>query len=213
MGNLALRIDRLEAIEAIRQLAFGYALSVDARDLPALVALYVEDIRVGPEGQGREALAQVFEASLRQFTTSAHHVTNHLIEFLDADNAIGLVSCRIEHEVGDDWVTASLLYHDRYVRRDGLWLFRGRVQTRLYATSQNDPPVGPAKLRWPNTVPSETGFYEALPSWEEFWRGEEPPAVKTLGSSKMVSRLRRGTGLPLPPRYTFAKTDTSPRNS
>ena len=117
------RLVRLEAIEAICQLAYGYALCVDARDLDALVALYVEDVRVGGGRQGRAALRETFDAA-RQFTTSAHHVTNHLIEMLGPDDAIGLVSCRIEHEVGKDWVTASLLYHDRYVRRDGVWLFR-----------------------------------------------------------------------------------------
>lgn len=198
------RLNRLEAIEAIRQLAYGYALAVDARDIDAVAGLYVEDIRVGGGKQGRAALREVFDTSLRQFTTSAHHVTNHLIEFLDADNAIGLVSCRIEHEVGDHWVTASLLYHDRYVRREGVWLFRGRVQTRLYATAENDPPVGPAKLRWPGAAPAETGFHDALPSWAEFWAGGGT-LYDGQGASALVSRLRRGTGLPAPPRYRFVE--------
>lgn len=197
----AARLDRLEAIEAIRQLAYGYALAVDARDLDAVTGLYVGDVRVGAK-QGRDALRAVFDASLRQFTASAHHVTNHLIEFLDADNAIGLVSCRIEHEVGDVWVTASLLYHDRYVRRGRDWLFRGRVQTRLYATAHDDPPVGEAKLRWPGSAPVETGFHDALPSWAEFWGGERT-AWEGQGAAMLVSRLRRGTGLPPPPRYLF----------
>jgi ketosteroid isomerase-like protein len=197
----AARLDRLESIEAIRQLAYGYALAVDARDLDAVSGLYIDDIRVGAE-RGREALRAVFDASLRQFTASAHHVTNHLVEFIDSDTAIGLVNCRIEHEVGDAWVTASLLYHDRYVRREGVWLFRGRVQTRLYATSHDDPPVGAAKLRWPGAAAAETGFHDALPSWGEFWAGERT-AWDGQGADTLVSRLRRGTGLPPPPRYQF----------
>ncbi|WP_380926108.1 nuclear transport factor 2 family protein [Sphingomonas leidyi] len=195
------RLDRLEAIEAIRQLAYGYALAVDARDLDAVTGLYVDGIRVGAN-QGREALRAVFDASLRQFSASAHHVTNHLIEFLDADTAIGLVSCRIEHEVGNAWVTASLLYHDRYVRRGGVWLFRGRVQTRLYATAHDDPPVGVAKLRWPGAAAAETGFHDALPSWAEFWGGDRT-VWEGEAAGDLVSRLRRGTGLPPPPRYQF----------
>lgn len=201
--SITTRLDRIEAIEAIRQLAFGYALCVDARDLDALVALYIEDIRVGEGRQGRAALRDTFDAALRQFTTSAHHVTNHLIEFLGPDDAIGLVNCRIEHEVGTDWVTASLLYHDRYARRDGVWLFRGRVQTRLYATAHDDPPLGSAKVRWPLSAAMESGFYDPLPSWEEFWNGDEGPTWGGEGASTLVSRLRRGTRLPPPPHYIF----------
>lgn len=197
---LAQRIDRLEASEAIRQLVYAYALAVDARDLDALVNLYVEDIRT-LEGQGRSALRRIFDASLRQFTTSIHHVTNHLIQFLGPDDAIGLANCRIEHEVGDQWVTASLLYHDRYMRRDGHWLFRGRVQRRLYATGQDDPPVGPLKMRWPGGESAESPYYDALPSWTRFWTGDEAVEAVGVGADKMVSRLRGTVRLPAPPHY------------
>jgi ketosteroid isomerase-like protein len=199
---LLARIERLEAVEAIRQLAYGYALAVDARDLHALVGLYVEDVRVGGGLQGRAELRAVFDRALRQFTTSTHHVTNHLIEFLDLDDAIGLVACRIEHEVDSHWVTASLLYHDRYVRRGGEWLFRGRVQARLYATAEGDPPTGPSKIRWPGAEPAESGFYESLPPWAQFWAGTDVP-WDGEGASRLVSRLKRGTGLPKPPQYLF----------
>lgn len=200
--DLAARVARLEAIEAIRQLAYAYALAVDARDLGALVGLYVPDIRVGSGREGRAALRETFDVPLRQFTTSAHQVTNHLVEFLSEEDAIGLVSCRIEHEVGNEWVTASLLYHDRYVLRAGQWLLRGRVQSRLYATADEDPPVGAAKVRWPGAEPVESGFYDALPSWREFWDGHNEP-WSGEGASQLVSRLRRGTRLPPPPRYIF----------
>ncbi len=197
------RIDRLESAEAIRQLVNGYAVAVDARDLDALVGLYVDDIRVG-DRQGREALRDSFDAALRQFTSSAHHVTTQLIEWLGPDDATGMVGCRIEHEVGPHWVTASLLYHDRYVRRGGTWLFRGRVQTRLYATAQDDPPLGDAKVRWPGAPPAESGFHDALPSWSQFWNGERE-AWTGEGAGRLVTRLRRATRLPAPPAYLFRK--------
>lgn len=204
MTDLSARLDRLEAIEAIHQLAFGYALCVDARDLDALVALYVEDVRVASGREGRAALREVFDTALRQFTTSVHHVTNHLVEFLDPDNALGLVNCRIEHEVGTEWVTATLLYHDRYVRRNGAWLFRGRVQARLYATAADDPPTGPRKLRWPGAAPRETGFHDALPAWAEFWGEARDPAVAEVDVSRLISRLRRTARLPPPPAYKLS---------
>lgn len=212
--ELLARLERLEACEAIRQLAYGYALAVDARDLDAIVGLYVPDIRVGGGREGRAALREVFDASLRQFAASVHHVTNHLIEFLGPDDATGLVSCRIEHEVGTEndgpgnvgtgqWVTASLLYHDRYVRRDGTWLLRGRVQSRLYATAHDDPPVGPAKLRWPGAAPAETGFHDTLPAWARFWANAPAEPRDAAGTEGLVTRLRGGSSLPPPPRYLF----------
>ena len=213
MTDLAARLDRVEATEAIRQLAAHYALAVDMRDLDALVALYVADIRTG-DGTGRAALRAIFDQSLRQFTTSAHLVSNHVIEFLGPDDALGLVNCRIEHEVGGSWVTAVLLYHDRYQRRNGCWYFRGRVQQRLYATAETDPPVGPNKVRWPGAEATDGHYHDAFASWARFWRAEpgqapaEAPAnVDTElgegGADRFISRLRGGTALPKPPRYIF----------
>lgn len=210
-GDVAARLDRLEAAEAIRQLAFRYALAVDMRDLDALVALYVADVRTG-SGSGRAALRAVFDESLRQFTTSAHLVSNHAIEFLGPDDALGLVSCRIEHEVEGAWVTAVLLYHDRYQRRDGRWYFRGRVQQRLYATAEADPPVGPNKVRWPGRDALDGHYHDAFASWARFWgegqgaapaETEPPEQAADEASDRFISRLRGGTSLPKPPRYIF----------
>ena len=43
-ASLAARVDRLESIEAIRQLAGKYSLSLDMRDLDAHVNLFAPDI-------------------------------------------------------------------------------------------------------------------------------------------------------------------------
>ena len=50
---LLARLDRLESLDEIRQLAAKYALSLDMRDLDAHVNLFVEDIRVSREQVGR----------------------------------------------------------------------------------------------------------------------------------------------------------------
>jgi len=204
-ADLAARLDRMESVEAIRQLAFAYALAVDARDLDLLVSLYVDDVRTA-DGAGRGALKAVFDQSLRQFTTSSHLVSNHLIEFIDADNALGLVSCRIEHEVGAEWVTMVSLYHDRYERRGGRWLFRGRIPGRLYATAEDDLPLGENKLRWPGAAPRAGNFHDSLPSWSAFWGdgGDAPydPAVEAA-RDRLVTRLRGTAKLPPPPPFFF----------
>ena len=203
MTDLESRLARMEAIEAIRHLAYAYALAIDARDLDTLVALYVDDVRTGA-GTGREALKAVFDKSLRQFTTSSHLVSNHVIEFIDANNALGLVSCRIEHEVGDAWVTMVSLYHDRYEQRGGKWYIRGRVPARLYATAQGDVPIGDTKLRWPGGTVMAGNFHGSLPSWQEFWADEIPVAGERPDvHGQFVTRLRRSRSLPPSPPYFF----------
>ncbi|MDB5860164.1 MAG: nuclear transport factor 2 family protein [Ramlibacter sp.] len=200
--DFAARLDRLESLDAIRQLAGKYALAIDVRDLDAVVALYVEDIRVGANERGRPALRTVFDRVLRGFTTTSHQVQNHVIEFDDADRAQGLVTCRCEHEVatpqGAQWVVVQNLYHDRYERVGGHWYFRARVQNRLYGTAVDDPPVGPLKDRWPGSEPTEAPFHAPFACWREFW-GEQAPATDLqpwTADSNFVTRLRRSEKLP-----------------
>lgn len=199
----AARLDRLESLDAIRQLACKYALAIDVRDLDAVVSLYVPDVKVGPLAQGRAALKDVFDRVLRGFRATSHQVQNHVIEFDDADHAQGLVTCRCEHEVGDRWVIVQNLYHDKYERVDGHWYFRGRVQNRLYGTALEDPPVGPLKDRWPGQQPAHALFHDPFDSWREFW-GEQAPAhdlAPWSARSNFVTRLRRSEKLPALARH------------
>lgn len=202
-SDLSGRLDRLEALDAIRQLASKYALAIDLRDLDAVVSLYVPDIKVGPQAQGRLALKEVFDRVLRGFTTTSHQVQNHVIEFDDADHAQGLVTCRCEHEVGNQWVIVQNLYHDKYERVEGRWYFRGRVQNRLYATAVEDPPIGPLKDRWPGSEPAPAPFHAPFDSWREFW-GEQVPAqglAPWTADRNFVTRLRRSEKLPALARH------------
>ncbi len=113
------RLDRLESIEAIRQLVTRYALATDARDLDALVALFVDDVQVGADRQGRDALRDFFERSLREVGVTILFVGNHVIDFGDADHARGVVYCRGEIQVDDRWVIQAIQYRDTYERRNG----------------------------------------------------------------------------------------------
>ena len=47
------RLDRLESLDAIRQLPARYALCLDMRDMNAMVSLFTPDVRVGREQSGR----------------------------------------------------------------------------------------------------------------------------------------------------------------
>ena len=86
------RIDRLESLDEIRQLAAKYSLSLDMRDLDAHVNLFAPDIRVSREKVGRSHLKRWLDDTLRlQFTGTSHHIGNHIIEFDDPDHAHGVV--------------------------------------------------------------------------------------------------------------------------
>ena len=81
-SDILARIDRLESLDEIRQLAAKYSLALDMRDLDALVNLFPEDVRVGRDNVGRAHFKQWMDETLRQqFTGTAHHIGNHIIEF------------------------------------------------------------------------------------------------------------------------------------
>jgi ketosteroid isomerase-like protein len=168
--ELAGRLDRLEAIDAIRQLAAKYCIALDMRDLDALVNLFPDDVRVSRDASGRKALRAWFDQTLReQFTGTAHVTGNHIIEFDDPDHARGLVYSRNEHETGTEWVIMTMLYWDTYERVAGTWLFRRRLPLYWYAVDLNQPPIGAQKMRWPDREPYDGGWADFFPSWRRFW--------------------------------------------
>jgi ketosteroid isomerase-like protein len=168
--ELAGRLDRLEAIDAIRQLAAKYCIALDMRDLDALVNLFPDDVRVSRDASGRKALRAWFDQTLReQFTGTAHVTGNHIIEFDDPDHARGLVYSRNEHETGTEWVIMTMLYWDTYERVAGTWLFRRRLPLYWYAVDLNQPPIGAHKMRWPDREPYDGGWADFFPSWRRFW--------------------------------------------
>jgi len=73
--------------EQIRQLACRYAEAVDSRDLDALAECFIEDVQVGRDTFGRDALRDWFDAVLRTFGVSIHFIGNHRITVLDDDRA------------------------------------------------------------------------------------------------------------------------------
>lgn len=196
------RLDRLESIEAIRQLAGRYSLSLDMRDLDAHVNLFAHDIRVGRGMTGRAHLKQWLDDTLRlQFTGTSHHLGQHLIEFIDADNAVGVVYSKNEHETDDQWVIMQMLYWDDYQRIDGQWYFRRRLPCYWYATDLNRPPLGEGKMRWPGREPYDGSFHALFPSWEAFWaqapdRDVLPQVAEPAPIDQFLRQMRGATPAP-----------------
>jgi hypothetical protein len=195
-GDAARRLERLESLDEIRQLVARYALALDMRDLDALCGLFPEDVRVGRDRRGRDALKAWFDETLRsQFTGTAHVTGNHVIELRDADHAQGVVYSRNEHETGDEWIWMTMIYVDDYERIAGRWYFRRRLPLYWYAADPRRPPVGEHKMRWPGREPYPGGYHDYWPSWREFWArapDDLAPVPPPAPLGEFLARLRGG---------------------
>jgi hypothetical protein len=204
--TLLARLDRLESLDEIRQLAAKYALSLDMRDMDAHVNLFVPDIRVSRDKVGRAHLKRWLDDTLRlQFTGTSHHIGNHIIEFEDADRAHGVVYSKNEHETPcadgrSEWVIMQMLYWDNYERLGGRWYFRRRLPCYWYATDVNKPPVGDNKMRWPDREAYEGAYHELWPSWATFWANppdsSAPQVALPAPLEQFLTSMRRGAADP-----------------
>jgi hypothetical protein len=194
------RIDRLESLDAIRQLPAKYALALDMRDMDAMVSLFPADVRVGKDASGRLALRAYMDRTLRSpFTGTSHHIGGHVIELDDADHAHGVVYSKNEHETGDEWVIMQMMYVDDYIRLDGRWHFARRLPLYWYATDLNKPPIGDNKMRWPGTEWVEGNFHKLFPSYAEYWAREGDrggPVAEPAPLEQFLNTMRRGAAAP-----------------
>ena len=164
--GLAARIDRLESTEQIRQLAHRYALAIDSRNLDDMVELFVDDVRVGRETSGREALRAWFLDALARIGPSIHFIGNHVIDFTDADHATGIVYCRDEVDRHVDWAHGYIQYWDRYERRHGRWYFvRRRFHRWFLVDTLTRPRAGAGVVE---DVLGTGRLPDAWPSWARF---------------------------------------------
>jgi hypothetical protein len=201
LTDLEARVERLEALDEIRQLAAKYAVALDMRDLDALVTLFVDDVGVPGKQSGRAALRAWYDTEMRHnLLGSAHGVLGHVIDVHDSYHATGLVYSRNDLETEKVWVVELLAYLDNYERREGHWYFARRTPLFWYQCDITDPPVGAQKMRWPGSVRHDGHFHDAFPSWAEFWEADPgrldapvpaPPLVGTW-----LHSLRRAAATP-----------------
>jgi hypothetical protein len=164
------RIDRLESIEAIRDITARYPIFLDARDLDGLVALFVEDVKASPDAErGRGPLLAHYQQLCRGWGYTVHQVFQQAIDFETPDKAMGHVYCKAEHEIGGVFVVAMLRYLDRYERRDGRWYFRWRRTPMWYVTQVADGPVGDDRIQWPDRPAEQAPLPEAFETYRAFY--------------------------------------------
>lgn len=161
--NLEARIDRLESIRAIRELPAAYGRCIDARDIDALVSLYVEEVR--------PALMAGMVPALKRVRMTILFTGTHVIDFDDATHARGLLYSHAEvQNTKENFIHQAIWYSDDYERRDGRWLFaRPRRHELLYGVTVGKRPQELPPADWPtNDVGTGTVPYR-FESWQQFW--------------------------------------------
>ncbi|MEM7286493.1 MAG: nuclear transport factor 2 family protein [Actinomycetota bacterium] len=179
--DLSIRLARIEAKDAIRDLVVRYGMAVDDRDMPAVGEVFTDDavFRHGDDSivnHGRDEIVAFYTDRLRAFGATYHYPHSHLVELdpLDPDRATGVVCAHAELGIDGRTYVTALRYHDEYRCESGTWRFAERRLAMLYymdlaelvggGLAQDD------RKRYFGTIgPSE--IPEKLPSWQEFFAG------------------------------------------
>jgi ketosteroid isomerase-like protein len=178
-------VDRLLSYEAIRQLAYRYAIAVDARDVETVTSMFVDDVKVGPGAVGRDAMRAFFEEAFsKNDGMTILNVGNHLIDFDEPDRAHGVVYCRAEIESGEEWIVQAIVYRDRYERREGIWYFRGRQHLLFYGADMLQRPIGLAPAEQPELGTGKGSMPEIWPTYREFQARHRSRVGKVARSEK-----------------------------
>jgi hypothetical protein len=164
------RLDRLESLDAIRQLPHRYALAVDSRNVEDLVELFPEDVQVGRDKFGRTALRAWWMQTLSNMADSIHFVGNHVIDLLSPETAQGVVYCRDELEKGKEWHVGVIQYWDDYVRQGGRWYFKRRKLHRWYMVDALTRPQHGAGVNADKNVLRTDQLPDVWPSWAKYWQ-------------------------------------------
>lgn len=138
--ELSSRIQRLEAVEAIRRLRSSYFSALDDRDLDAVAAVFTVDAEIGMGDWGTFPSPALF---LERFAAESggphlydmHHGANHVIDILGDDEATGRCDAYYAEvdSLANATFTEAYAYQDEYRRVNGTWLI-SRTTIRSVAT-------------------------------------------------------------------------------
>ena len=135
VSDLERRVETLESIEAIKRLKHRYcAYCDDGYDADGIAAQFVDD-GVWDAGaafgryEGRAAIRAFFAGVSSQIVFAGHLVMNEIIDVdADCDSAHGRwwiimpATMMVEGAKTAIWLLGQ--YDDRYVRRDGVWMYQ-----------------------------------------------------------------------------------------
>ncbi len=130
------RLQRLEDIEAIKQLKARCSLLVDRDDAEGFAGLFTDDGVFAGAFQSLEGHTALRAVTFWPFMV--HYTGNPIIE-VDGDEAHGtwyFLRPYTDHEGQACW--AGGLYEDDYLREDGLWKFRKITITNFFAVPYSE---------------------------------------------------------------------------
>ncbi|MET0182845.1 MAG: nuclear transport factor 2 family protein [Caulobacterales bacterium] len=151
MSELSLeqRLDRTESRAALSDLMHRYAVLSDLHDMEGVSQLFVEDVRSPVRQPDGSTKIEIGRAALRDWYQLApknervHFVGNIVIDFIDADNAKGVVYTMSGGRISDnEWRTSTIKYQDRYRRENGQWLFVSRKPSGFYSSKLQTEATG-----------------------------------------------------------------------
>jgi len=159
----------LLAREAIRELPLRYAKAIETRDVDAMAALFAADARFGEHGTGPDACRRLMADLMADSLLAVILVTNHLIEFDDADRARGEVwaLCYAQSDAG--FVEQLLRYEDRYRREEGTWRFLHRKHRLWYGDVRDASPLEQEAAGWPASQVGVGDIPLADDRFREWW--------------------------------------------
>jgi hypothetical protein len=125
--ELTQRVERLEAIEGVRDLLCRYAVASDSLKAANLADLFTEDVilRNPTAYEGRETVVAYYDGVLSSLTSARHHIVNSTIDVQAPDRARhrGYFLAVMFRTTGTTIVFGD--YDDLVVRgADGAWRFK-----------------------------------------------------------------------------------------
>jgi ketosteroid isomerase-like protein len=137
VNELERRIDRLESRDAIGELLAAYCSAVDAKDAPALGALFAEEAHFG-DLKGRKAIVDFFAKWMADWGPSFHYPHALTLDFSTSDTAKGVVTGHAEQRKDEEAWVMGIRYSDEYRRESGRWLFTRRDVGYVYRLRAQD---------------------------------------------------------------------------
>ncbi|MEZ5649045.1 MAG: nuclear transport factor 2 family protein [Burkholderiaceae bacterium] len=177
LEDLERRVLRLEARNAIGELASAYAVACDEHDIDRIASLFTEDaVFDAPSGfmdaHGRQAIVEMFDRVLAMRGPGYHWTHDHFIRFDQGseDQASGLLLSHAETTPGGVMSLAAMKYDDVYRVEDGIWRFAKRTISFLYyvpVSEYGDVLNQTNRLKAGNErLPAD--YPESLATWQAF---------------------------------------------
>ena len=126
---------------------------------------------VGALGNGRTALRQSFEMSLRDIGISVLNVGTHVIDLVSREDAAGIVYCKGEIQDGTRWIHQAIVYDDRYRQVAGTWFFVRRNHRLFYGVEVGSNPLSLPAANWPEHHDGLGTLPHEWDTWRRFWGG------------------------------------------